>query len=513
MSVIAWLPLLRRLSLPKRNHCRNDGRQRVPRGYAGLALLTIGAMLLIAPFLQAQLHPMPGSKNEAPVLCTGCKSTNFNNQRNDGLKTYPYSSPIKKFVGRYVDSTSTASFQGALGFRTARARYIRTAPQQRGTAPPRVYIVIGNGILGYALDPFFAQMLPAGMKTVKEIKTGKPVLGVGRKPPEDVLVGDGFFYPEARPAKWFVPLQDDQDNIGGGAPFDFDDRGHIYGAYTFMGWGIVKDEGRTDGFHFPTLVQMISDPGARGPITKKDISGVSSPESVAAMKVGTAYYAVTATQNDGEAVWDVTDPASPRLVLTRKAPPFGIRKFDRNDERKHIAIITGKKNLRIYEYSAFVGSNDPPTVYESTGVAFVDVSYDESGNLWAAERENRIWKFTPTPLGYTTPTIYTPHPGKFDHLAMHVAAGHIFVQGRDRTAGVAYDARLLKIEPAGPRNIDLDGFFGKYYHRSPINHAMPAGNTSPEIMGDVQIVKSGGKTYLMYSTIGLGDVFEIDGGV
>ncbi|HEX6096384.1 MAG TPA: hypothetical protein VF432_08685 [Thermoanaerobaculia bacterium] len=492
----------------KRSDRRNDGRQRVS-GYAGPALLTIAALLLVAPFLQAQLHPMPGSKNEPPVLCTGCKGTNFNGQKNDGLRTYPYSSPIRKFVGRYVDSTSTASFQGALGFRTARARYIRTVREQRGSAPPRMYIVIGNAVVGYALDPFFTQMLPAGMQTVRAFKTGTTIRGVGRNPPEDALLGHGFFYPEAKSTKWFIPLQDDQDNIGGGAPFDFDDRGHIYGAYTFMGWGVVQDDGRTDGLHFPALVQMISHAGATGPITKKDTSGFS-PESVVAMKVGATYHAVTASAKDRDAVWDVTNPASPRLLLTRRSPSFGIRRFDRNEARKHVAIITGNRRLRVYEYGAFVGGNNPVPVYENTG-SFVDVSYDESGNLWAAERENRIWKFTPTARGYT-PTTYAPHPGKFDHLAMHVAAGHIFVQGKDHTGGLAYDARLLKIEPAAPRNIDLDGFFRKYYHRSPINHAMPAGNTSPEIMGDVQIVKSGGKTYLMYSTIGLGDVFEIDGG-
>ena len=30
----------------------------------------------------AQLHPMPGSKSEAPVLCTGCKGNNYFGQAN-----------------------------------------------------------------------------------------------------------------------------------------------------------------------------------------------------------------------------------------------------------------------------------------------------------------------------------------------------------------------------------------------------------------------------------------------
>lgn len=103
-------------------------------------------LVCAAPAVQtfAQLHKMPGSKNEAPVICDGCRGSNLKGQLNDGLKTYPYSSPIKRFVGRYVDSTSTASFQAPFGFRTARARYIRTVPHQRGSAPPRVYIVIGS---------------------------------------------------------------------------------------------------------------------------------------------------------------------------------------------------------------------------------------------------------------------------------------------------------------------------------------------------------------------------------
>ena len=476
--------------------------------------LTIAALLIVAPFLQAQLHPMPGSKNEAPVLCTGCKDRNLRGQRNDGLKTYPYSGPIKRHAGRYVDSTSTTSFQAPLGFRTARARYIRTVPTQRGSAPPRVYIVIGSAISGYALDKFFTQMLPAGMKPVTAIKTGRAIRGVGRKPPEDILVWHGMLYPDATNSQWYVPGLDKQDNIGTAAPIDYDDRGYLYAAYSFTGWGIVKDDGRTDGGSFPTMVQLITGgnpaSGPARPLVKADPSGVG-PDSIVAMKVGPKYYAVTATQNDREAVWDVTDPSSPKLLLTRNAQTFGIRRFDRNDARQHVAIVTGKtRRLRVYDYGEFVRSRNPVPVYENSGV-FADVSYDESGNLWAAEGKNRVWKLTPTTLGYTA-TAYTPHEGKFDQLAMHVAAGHIFVQGKDYTGGLAFDARLLKIESGALRNLNLDGFFRRYYHNSPAGYAMPAGYYNPEVMGDVQIIRSGGKTYLMYSTIGLGDVFEIESG-
>lgn len=448
---------------------------------------------------------MPGSKNEAPVLCNGCIGNNYYAQLNDGLKTYPYSGAIKDHVGRYVDSTSTASFQAPYGFRTARARYIKTVPEQRGTAPPRIYIVIGSAVGAYNLNTFFTTKLPAGMGTVRDAKSGIKIGGFGRNPPEDILVWDGQIYPDNTSSGWFVPFQDKQDNIGTGTPIDVDDRGYVYAAYSYTGWGIVKDDGRTDATHFPTIVQLLSGGGTG--LTKADTSTVD-PDSMVAMKVGSKYYAVTASSSK-DAVWDVTDPASPRFMFKRDALQYGIRRADRNDDAGHVAIINGRGVLRVYTYSDYVTSPSPSPIYENTA-GFADLSYDESGNLWAAEKGSGIWKLTRSGNSYS-PTLYNPHAGKFDHLAIHVAAGHVFVMGKDYTGGLAYDARLLKIEAGGLRNLDLDGFFRKYYHQAPQDYAMPAGYYNPEVMGDVQVVKSGGKTYLMYSTVGLGDVFEIEG--
>ncbi len=453
----------------------------------------------------AQLHPMPGSKTESAVLCNGCIGNNYYAQLNDGLKTYPYSGAIKDHVGRYTDSTSTASFQAPFGFRTARARYIKTVPETRGTAPPRIYIVIGSAIGAYPLDRFFTQKLPAGMGTVKDAKSGIKIGGFGRNPPEDILLWDGQIYPDNTASGWFVPFQDKQDNIGTGSPIDVDDRGYVYAAYSYTGWGIVKDDGRSDATHFPTIVQLLSGGGTG--ITKADPSGVD-PDSIVSMKVGSKYYAVTASSSK-DAVWDVTDPASPRFAFKRDAIAYGIRRVDRNDDAQHVAVITGRGVLRVYTYNDYVSSPSPSPIYENTA-GFSDLSYDESGTLWAAEKGSGIWKLTRSGNSYN-PTLYNPHAGKFDHLAIHVAAGHIFVMGKDYTGGLAYDARLLKIEAGGLRNLELDGFFRKYYHQAPADYAMPAGYYNPEVMGDVQVVKSGGKTYLMYSTVGLGDVFEIEG--
>lgn len=468
--------------------------------------LTGVVLLCLAPTLLAQLHPMPGSAAEPPVICAGCTGNNVSGQPNAGLPTWPYSAPIKRHVGRYVDSTSTASFQAPFGFRTARARDIRTVPDQRGAAPPRIYIVIGSAIAAYPLDKFFTEKLPRGMTTVRNAKSGIAIGGFGRNPPEDILMWDGQIYPDNTSSGWFVPGQDKQDNIGTGGPVDVDDRGYVYAAYTYTGWGIVKDDGRTNGTHFPSVVQMLSD-GGKG-IAKTDTSGVG-PDSIVAMKVGAKYYAVTASLGNREAVWDVTDPASPQLVRTRRAVTAGIRKWDRDDVRKRVAIVTGGRRLRVYDYAEYVGSATPIPVYENSA-GFVDVSFDESGTLWAAESRDRIWRATPSTIGYAT-TSFTPHAGTFDHLIMHAAAGYVLVGGKARVAGgVAFDARLLKIEPNGLRNVDLNGFFMNYYHRAPAGFAQPAGYTSLEVQADLQIVPSGGKTYLLYSDGGLGDVFEIE---
>jgi hypothetical protein len=171
--------------------------------------VVFGLLFCVVPAAQsfAQLHPMPGSKSEPAVICTGCPSTNSSGQPNDGLPTYPYSSPIVDHTGRYVDSVNTASFQN-IGFRTARAQLIRVAKDRRGAVPPRVYIQIGSAITAYTLDTFFSTKLPAGMVSISNIMSG--VGGFGRTPPEKVLRWEQFFYPESTQSGWRVPFQDGQ---------------------------------------------------------------------------------------------------------------------------------------------------------------------------------------------------------------------------------------------------------------------------------------------------------------
>lgn len=454
--------------------------------------------LAVSPVLHAQLHPLPGAKDQPPVICAGCVGNNSSEQSNAGLPTWPYP-PSLKFVGRYVDSSSTASFQN-IGFRTARAGHIRTAGN-------RIYIQLGSGIGTYTLDKFFAQKLPAGTVSVGGIKTGARVGGSGRNPLERIVMPDGLVYPEAKGTGWLVPFQDGQDRLGAGAPFDVDDRGFIYAAYRVFGWGILKDDGRENGQHFETLVQMIAGGAttSASPRTRPDNSGVT-PDSIIALKVGGRYYAVVADQLRTHAVWDVTVPTAPVQVAVRRAggaSKFGIRKFDRSDAVQRLAYVGGDHRLYVYDYAAFISGQAPVVDHPPR---LVDVSFDESGNVWAAERFDKIWRFSVAGQAYNA-TAFTPHAAKFEHEVMHAAQGFVVVGGVDFTGRAARDTRLLRIEAGGLVNVDLGGFFRKYYHQAPAGFAQP-GNTG--VLADVQIVRSGGKTYLMLSTFGIGDVYLIE---
>lgn len=456
--------------------------------------------------LEAQSYPLPGSKSEPQVLCTGCGGTNPYGQLNDGLKTYPYGPPLVDHVGRYVDSQVTANFQH-IGFRTARARSIRTFPGPNGTAPPRMYIVIGNAVAGYDLNTFFSSKLPAGMVSVGTVKTGAKVGGFGRTPPERILMWDGFVYPEATDSGWYAPLVDQQDPIGGGGPFDLDDRGYLYATYPTFGWGIAKDDGRTSAIHFPKVVQMVEG-GSSIDQTKypntRESNGVNG-STIVSVRDGSKYYAIVASLTKDHSIFDVTDPTSPRIVATITGSQAAMRRYDRSDAFSRIAWVDGGNKLQIASYAGLAAGSSPMATFNGQ---FSDVAFDDAGNVWATE-SSTIWKFTPAGNTYQG-TEYAPFGPSFSAIrALAVGAGHVAVAGVDRSDGTRWDVRVAKIEAAGPRLLDLDNFFKNYYHGGIAGHAEPGQYTLPQ---DLQLVKHNNKTYLMYSALGLGDVFELQGG-
>src|SRR6185436_8980077 len=269
--------------------------------------LAISIFLLTAAAAAfAQNYPLPGSSTAAPVLCVGCPRTNPAGQNNEGLKTWPYSTPIKSFVGRYVDSVNTSDW--TYFFRTARAAEIVVAPTQRGSAPPRIYIQVGSGIAAYSMSTFFTSRLPGGLTDIPG------AFGIEQHPGlnEKALKPDAFIYPESGGSGWKVYTIHGQDTLFG---IDYDDRGYVYAAYSLMGWGILVDDGRTSGGQLQKVAQVVDSlPEGCDSTNASSCSILRIPtfttKAIAAVKAGTSYYALVYNpeQAGQVAIYNVTTP-------------------------------------------------------------------------------------------------------------------------------------------------------------------------------------------------------------
>lgn len=470
-------------------------------------LLVAGLILTAAATTAvAQNHPMPGHKNAAPVICTGCPDTNSLLQPNDGLPTWPYGGAIVKHVGRYVDSSNVQSYQmWANSYRTARARTIRPALTTRGSAPPRVYIQIGNGVGVYSLDTFFTTRLPGGMINIANKFSGA---GSGR---EKILNWDGFVYPEFSQSGWQIEGGDFQDPMSKGVPFDFDDRGYLYVATERFGWAITQDTGGATGASLPKVMQYVTKTNPEFTKTIENKTGVS-PESIVSIKVGSSYYVITADRGSNAALFNVTAPANPSVHGIRTGDKRnGIRAMARDDSTSRLAYIDGSNRLQIFDYSTYISGGEP--LYTETGSpGFGDViSIDESGNVWTVNTAGSVYKLTPSGSTYTK-QVYTPFTSAFQPLMMSARHGYVAIGGIDKAAA-SYDVRVLHIEGSNLREADTNNFFKRYYHTAPSGYAEPGSYTAIQSQSaDVEIIKWGSTTYLLYSGFGLGDVFELEGG-
>lgn len=451
----------------------------------------------------AQNHPMPGSVDDPPVICFGCPETNASGQDNDGLPTWPYDAPLSEHVGRLVDSSDTKGVQH-IGFRTARAGMVRVAYDQRGTAPPRVYVRIGEALGAYSLDSFFTSTLPGGMASVSGLKSKTGSTVGGRSPLEKITYFDAFLYPEATTSGWVTPLVDGQERL---FDFDFDDRGYLYAAYTVFGWGIVQDKGETGSAHFSKIVQVI----AGGAVN--DTTGIN-PRMIFSLKAGSKYYAVVEDSNkrDKLAIWDVTNGAAPILKEIRTP---GIYTWAKDYTRNRLAVVDGS-TVKIYTHEQFVSDGAPEAEFSpSSGKFPMAITFDEDGRLWVAEgtssiSSNVLVKIEPTGGGNWVRSTYSAYPGDIEPAYIGAWNGWVAVQGQTGVGGTADDMVLFKLEGGTPVAQDLNGFFKKYYHRAPRDYAEPGSYANNQ--RGVAIVKEGSKTYLMYEALGIGDVYALGAG-
>lgn len=454
---------------------------------------------------------MPGATWEPAVLCTGCAGQNATGQLNDGLPTSSYGPPFVAHVGRVVDSTEVTDFQSSSGFATARARIARVVRQQHGNVPPRIYIQMGNAIGIYSLDRFFTIALPGG---IVPISTGVGYT-VSRSSyrNEKVLKWDAWIFPEHPSSGWEIIAVDGQDKL---YDFDIDDRGIVYIATGGnFGWGLVQDNGHT-GSELLTLMN-------NGQVNGFQLGGIN-PDHIVAVKSGANYYAVTTAADGGRLAYNVTSTSNITAGVAKTGVAYGFQAFARDDVRERIAIVTLQRKIEIYDNATFVSGGLPLVTFTApAGKYYRDVTVDENGNFWTSETsnipsDNKVVKLQRDADGYTQATYdvygeaFSPPPGTSEGLAtINYGDGYLTVAGR-RGAGAARDSDLmiLKIVAGAPVLVNAGGFFGKYYHKAPLDYAQPRTNTSRTMGGSP--IQWNNKLYLLYNVQGLGDVYQLDDG-
>jgi PKD repeat protein len=471
------------------------------------SVLTLIAVLSTASSSLAQNYPLPSKVGEPAAVCTACPGNNAASEPNTGKPTVAYDAPLSDFVGRIVDSNSTGGYQHdpiVGGFRTARAGFVRPAFNTRGTAPPRLYIAIGQAIGAYSLDTFFTTKLAGGVVPLNAVADLKPQTRTGRTPIEKISPFDAYFYPETKGTGWSTPLNDNIDRLH---DLDFDDRGFVYGAFDEFGWGIVTDHGEKSMAHFASVVQVPA-----------DLNGIN-PRLMIVLKSNSKYYATISDPNVAtrSTIYDVTNPAVPLpyggASGLRDGAANGISAWSKHDDARVLALLNGDGKLRLYDYDTFVAGGAPREVHTpSSGHFFKGLSFDDQGNLWVAESATRptscaVIKLAPAGGSYTK-TTFTPFPEDFAPRFLNAGAGYLAVGGQVTSGGDrTNEVFLFKIENGGLRYLDTNKFFRQYYHAAPSGYAGPGGYTDPPQA--VQIIKYGTKTYLMYNAFGLGDVYQL----
>jgi hypothetical protein len=448
-------------------------------------LLSLAATSLT---LSAQNHPMPGAQSDPPVICTGCPGTNTEGELNAGKPTYPYDSPIKLHAGRIVDSASTATVQD-FGMRTVRAGIVRTASG-------RIYLALGATVGAYTRATFFSGKLLQPMVAVNTISTGKTY--GGRNPFEKLAKPDRFFYAEASSSVWARPLVDSNTVLN---DFDVDDRGLLYIGTQNFGWGIVSDPGDATGTLLPTVTQVFPS---------------DATQKLLSLRNGSAYYAYL-SETASSTLFDVTTPASPVSGPERNGSSNAFTQWSKYESGSRVALRNADGHVRVYTYADLIAGNAPLIdVTPSVSRQFADLSFDDDGNLWIAESgtstnvvSNVLWKLTPTPNStYNTTTFAVYGQVDFSPSTIHASAGYIAVGGRVLDgAAKRNDLRLLRVTGGTPALLDTEDFFLKYYDRAPAGYAEPGIHAST--LERVRIIAEGGKTYLFYNTLGLGDVYEL----
>ncbi len=432
-------------------------------------------LVLAAQVASAQVYtfPPPSDTPGTTVLCSTCDPGNL------GLPIYPYADPLR-YTGRYLDSVYTNTMQQP--FRTARAVWGAYVSRQSN----RVYMVIGSAVAVYNLDTFFTRLAARPAETLMPV-TAVPVnwqyFGTGRGPVEKFLKWDKWFYAENTPSGWWIAVVDGQDRL---MAIDNDDRGYIYIATSVFGWGILYDDGKSDGGFLQSNYQS-----ARYPAPGE----ISGPNEARVFKSSSNRYYVTVSGGSAYSnVWDVTNPKNPVRKADTTYPVISPAKTT-----DRVAFITPDSQLRIYSIDGLVSGQPPLESQPPSGKWASSVTTDGTNfYVYGVDSTNSIivTKYVPN----ADRTHYAPvvlrtgkigSPGK-----IHYDSGYITLQS-------SRSVYLYRVTDVGLVEIPLNDYIGKYYNG--VSGYAAAGG---DVYNVVPVVKDG-RLYLIVSGFDLGDVYEV----
>jgi WD40 repeat protein len=439
---------------------------------------------------------MPHSRpaKNADVPCSKCIAPNT------GKETVGFSDPLFAYAGRYVDSDNTRNVQN-VGMRTVRAQRVRV-----NQARQRIFVKYGETVAAFPIDMFLTNIANPDLWPVGVMKTGTPVNRYG-DPVEIVAKPSTFFYAEAKGSGWVTTPQDMQVTL---TDFDSDDLGNVFtGSYSW-GWGIAWDEN-----DFPDTRQMeFRCQLANAPIIPNSVIFLQ-PAKVPCVVI--SWSGVVSSKSASLLVYDVSDNRAPKLLSTRNGKPNGIIVWARNDAAKRLAVVNSDQMLRIYDYAAFLDGGAPLVeLTPATKKTFRDLKFDENGTLWAVESGgspatgNKLWQVTPSGTTYK-PVPLDVYGTAFAPERIAARNGWIAVGGQ---AGPGAELRLFQYTGGKVQFADTKNFFYRYYFdKNPPAGFCSASTYTPSYcsLDSLQMLDWKGKTYLLFSANGLGDVYELKG--
>ncbi|HEX9986496.1 MAG TPA: PKD domain-containing protein [Thermoanaerobaculia bacterium] len=448
------------------------------------------------------MWPKPKSTAEPQSFCTDCEGSNAYSLPNAGLKLQHYGPPIKAHVGRIHDGNYSNDSQG-FGMRTARGGRVLIAPQRN-----RVYMQNGAMLGAYALDTFFTKVA-TGLVPVTSFPTqdGRSYSRSGT-PIESIIMPEQYVYPENPNSKWnILGAGDSQDRL---FDFDVDDRGYVYSAYSYYGWGITKDDGTAPSGVVPKMM----------PLEAQRKNGAYGATRIVSLKVGSKYWVVVSSHLNptGASIYEATNTKNPIGPTNLAGASKGIMAWAKNADGTRVAFITGQLKLAIYDAGQYVLGGSPILEVDAGAKKFGAVAAD-GANFYAVETipstptRNLLWKFAADGAGGYTITKHDVL-GSFEPLNMQGGDGFLAILGQVPAPGgtigaSAGDVRLIKVGAGAPVDLPLNEYFKNYYTLPPANQARP-GYTA--LQRDAVVAKQGGKTYLIYTTYGMGDVYELQAG-